>query len=122
MPPRLVADGGALVVIRPLVYCAEEDIRAFSDLARFPILPCDLCGSQENSQRKAMARMLDQLERERPGTKTVMLSALQNVKPSHLLDQRLWRSLGLGGLRDDDVDPESPSEAAPIAPQRLVRG
>ena len=122
MPPRLVADGGSLVVVRPLVYCAEEDIRAFSDLAEFPILPCDLCGSQENSQRKAMARMLDQLERDHPGTKTVMLSALQNVRPSHLLDQRLWRSLGLAGLRDDHGDDPSSPESVPIPPQRLVRG
>src|ERR1700683_2938660 len=51
MPPKLVADGGALVVVRPLVYCDEEDIRAFAELAQFPILPCDLCGAQENSQR-----------------------------------------------------------------------
>ena len=125
MPPRLVADGGALVVIRPLVYCAEEEIRAFSELAQFPILPCDLCGAQENSQRKAMARMLDQLERDHPGTKTVMLSALQNVRPSHLLDQRLWRSLGLGGLdgpREDDDHPDGPQASRPMAAQRLVRG
>ena len=122
MPPRLVADGGALVVIRPLVYCAEEDIRAFSEFAQFPILPCDLCGAQDSSQRKAMARMLDQLERDHPGTKTVMLSALQNVRPSHLLDKRLWRSLGLGGLPEDEDDASSPLESSPIAPQRLVRG
>jgi tRNA 2-thiocytidine biosynthesis protein TtcA len=125
MPPRLVADGGALVVIRPLVYCAEEEIRVFSELARFPILPCDLCGAQENSRRKAMARMLDQLERDHPGTKTVMLSALQNVRPSHLLDQRLWRSLGLGGLdgpREDDDHPDGPQASRPMAAQRLVRG
>ena len=125
MPPRLVADGGALVVIRPLVYCAEEEIRAFSQLAQFPILPCDLCGAQENSRRKAMARMLDQLESDHPGTKTVMLSALRNVRPSHLLDQRLWRSLGLGGLvgpREDDDHPDGPQISRPIAAQRLVRG
>jgi tRNA 2-thiocytidine biosynthesis protein TtcA len=124
MPPRLLADGGSLVVVRPLVYCAEEDIRAFSELAQFPILPCDLCGSQENSQRKAMARMLDQLERDHPGTKTVMLSALQNVRPSHLLDQRLWRSLGLAGLaglEEGGDDPLSPA-SVPIPPRRLVRG
>jgi tRNA 2-thiocytidine biosynthesis protein TtcA len=125
MPPRLVADGGALVVIRPLVYCAEEEIRAFSELAQFPILPCDLCGAQENSRRKAMARLLDQLERDHPGTKTVMLSALQNVRPSHLLDQRLWRSLGLGGLdgpREEDDHPDDPQLSRPLAPPLLVRG
>jgi tRNA 2-thiocytidine biosynthesis protein TtcA len=122
MPPRLVADGGALVVVRPLVYCAEEDIRAFAELAQFPILPCDLCGAQENSQRKAMARLLDQLECEHPGTKTVMLSALQNVRSSHLLDRRLWRALGLDGMANEGEDPEHAAQAMPMPPQRLVRG
>jgi tRNA 2-thiocytidine biosynthesis protein TtcA len=117
MPPRLVADGGAVTVVRPLVYCAEDDIRAFSELAAFPILPCDLCGSQENLQRKAMARLLDGVERENPGAKNVMLSALQNARPSHLLDQGLWRALGLPVAREDD---EGPAKAQ-IPAQRLVR-
>jgi tRNA 2-thiocytidine biosynthesis protein TtcA len=119
MPPRLVADGGSLVVVRPLVYCAEEDIRTFAELAQFPILPCDLCGTQEHLQRKAMSRLLDQLERDNPGTKTVMLSALQNVRPSHLLDQRLWRDLGLAAAPDED---EARGSVSPtFAPQRLLR-
>jgi tRNA 2-thiocytidine biosynthesis protein TtcA len=122
MPPRLVADGGSLTVVRPLVYCAEEDIRAFSALAEFPILPCDLCGTQEHLQRKAMARLLDQLERDNPGTKTVMLSALQNVRPSHLLDQGLWRALGLAAAADDEAAVDGPAGAAPLPPQRLLRG
>jgi tRNA 2-thiocytidine biosynthesis protein TtcA len=123
MPPRLVADEGALIVIRPLIYCAEEDIRVFARLAEFPILPCDLCGSQEQLQRKAMARLLDQLERDHPGTKTVMLSALQNARPTHLLDQRLWRALGLPVAVDDEEGEGARSaEAAIVAPARLVRG
>jgi tRNA 2-thiocytidine biosynthesis protein TtcA len=120
MPPRLVADNGSLIVVRPLVYCAEEDIRAFSELAAFPILPCDLCGTQEHLQRKVMARLIDQLELEHPGTKNVMLSALQNVRPTHLLDQRLWRSLGLAAAPDDDEESAS-GGAPPLAPQRLLR-
>src|SRR5262249_31337443 len=80
MPPKLVAQDEN-VVIRPLVYCAEEDIRAFAEAMRFPILPCDLCGSQENLQRKHVGRMLDDLERATPGTKANMLAALQNVRP-----------------------------------------
>jgi tRNA 2-thiocytidine biosynthesis protein TtcA len=121
MPPRLLGDDGRLVVIRPLVYCAEEDIRAFADLAGFPILPCDLCGSQEQLQRKQVGRMIDQLEAGRPGTKAVMLAALQNVRPSHLLDRRLWRALGVHGAIDAE---DAPGGAAPgvIAEGSLVRG
>jgi tRNA 2-thiocytidine biosynthesis protein TtcA len=118
MPPKLVADGGALLVIRPLAYCAEEDIRAFADLAQFPILPCDLCGSQEQLQRKAVGKLIDGLERDRPGTKASMLAALQNVRPSHLLDQRLWRALGVGAAREEDGSVGS----EPIEGHRLVRG
>jgi tRNA 2-thiocytidine biosynthesis protein TtcA len=95
MPPKLAGDGGTMKVIRPLVYCAEEDIQAFSDALAFPILPCDLCGSQSDLQRKIVGEMISDWERRRPGTKAVMLAALQNVRPSHLLDQRLWSALGL---------------------------
>jgi tRNA 2-thiocytidine biosynthesis protein TtcA len=117
MPAKLVTNDGSLVVVRPLVYCAEDDIRTFAGLARFPILPCDLCGSQDNLQRKAVGRLLDQLERERPGTKTVMLSALQNARPSHLLDRGLWRKLGLAAARDDE-----PTESrGDIPAERLLR-
>jgi tRNA 2-thiocytidine biosynthesis protein TtcA len=120
MPPKLLADQGRLVVIRPLVYCAEEDIRAFSEAARFPILPCDLCGSQEQLQRKQVGRMLDQLEHDRPGTKAVMLAALQNARPSHLLDRDLWRALGVHGAREEDEG--GGSGAQTIDERRLVRG
>ena len=118
MPPRLVADGGRLMVVRPLVYCAEEDIRAFAALAQFPTIPCDLCGSQENLQRKAMGKLLDQLEHDRPGTKRTMLAALHHARPTHLLDQGLWRALGLSGLVTDD-DEDRPSK--PLSPASLMR-
>jgi tRNA 2-thiocytidine biosynthesis protein TtcA len=120
MPPKLVTDDGALVVVRPLVYCAEEDIRAFAEFAAFPILPCDLCGSQEQLQRKAIGRMLDQIERDRPGSKTVMLAALQNVHPSHLLDRRLWGALGLHAAREAESGSSGADEVIPT--QHLVRG
>jgi tRNA 2-thiocytidine biosynthesis protein TtcA len=103
MPPKLLADHGRRVVIRPLVYCAEEDIRAFAEALAFPILPCDLCGSQEQLQRKQVGRLIDGLERDRPGTKASMLAALQNVRPSHLLDQGLWGALGVHVAREDDA-------------------
>jgi tRNA 2-thiocytidine biosynthesis protein TtcA len=118
MPPRLRADGGRLTVIRPLAYCAEDDIREFADRVGFPILPCDLCGSQEQLQRKEMARLLDRLESDRPGTKNVMLSALRNARPSHLLDQGLWRALGITAASDG----EEPSDTDAIPPERLLRG
>lgn len=116
MPPRLSADRGRLTVVRPLVYCAEEDIREFARLAAFPILPCDLCGSQDHLQRKVVGKMLDGLERENPGTKRIMLSALQNVRSSHLFDRRLWAALGRGAPEeDDDVREDS------VPRERLVR-
>jgi tRNA 2-thiocytidine biosynthesis protein TtcA len=117
MPPKLVSEGegrGPLTVIRPLVYCAEEDIKVFAAAEGFPILPCDLCGSQDNLQRKVVGRMIDDLERARPGTKQIMLAALQNVRPSQLLDRDLWRKEGLAVAEDD-----KPSDVIPIS--RLSR-
>jgi tRNA 2-thiocytidine biosynthesis protein TtcA len=118
MPPRLIADRGRLVVVRPLVYCAEEDIREFAALAGFPILPCNLCGSQDGLQRKAMGRLIDKLEQDHPGTKRVMLAALHNARPSHLLDQRLWQLQGVAKASDEEEDSEQPPR---IPPQRLLR-
>lgn len=118
MPPKLVADEGRHVVIRPLVYCTEEDIRAFAQLLQFPILPCDLCGSQDNLQRKVVGRMLDDLEAKHPGMKAVMLASLQNVRPSHLLDQGLWKALGLAAAQEPRGD--EPGEPV-IREDRLVR-
>jgi tRNA 2-thiocytidine biosynthesis protein TtcA len=120
MPPKLVADSGACVVVRPLVYCAEEDIRAFAQEAAFPILPCDLCGSQEHLQRKQVGRMLDDMERARPGTKAVMLAALQNVRPSHLLDRELWSTLGVHAAREEDAEGGGQDRRADAEPPAFV--
>lgn len=129
MPPKLIADDGKNVVIRPLVHCSEEDIRVFAAAKEFPILPCDLCGSQENLQRKIVGRMIDALERDRPGTKTIMLSALSNVRPSQLLDRDLWNKLGLAvavGARgafpsDGDTGAAPPKDETLLPTHSLVR-
>lgn len=103
MPPKLVSQDGH-VVIRPLAYCAEEDIAAYAREKAFPILPCDLCGSQDNLQRKIVGALINDLEAKHPGIKAVMLAATQNVRPSHLLDKNLWGSLGLEAAREVDND------------------
>lgn len=95
MPPKLLADDGKNVVIRPLIYCAEDAIAEYAKLEGFPILPCNLCGSQENLQRKAVSQLLARLESEHPGIRANMLAALGNVRPSHLFDRQLWQKLGL---------------------------
>ncbi|HEY3593829.1 MAG TPA: tRNA 2-thiocytidine(32) synthetase TtcA [Polyangiaceae bacterium] len=106
MPPKLVSDDGAHVVIRPLVYCAEDDIAAYAAEQKFPILPCDLCGSQDNLQRKVVSRLLATMEAEHKGLRANALAALTNVRPSHLLDARLWAKLGLEVARDEEsIDP-----------------
>jgi tRNA 2-thiocytidine biosynthesis protein TtcA len=117
MPPKLISHEGQ-VVIRPLVYCAEEDIAAFSDAVGFPILPCDLCGSQDNLQRKIVGQMITDLETKHPGLKQSMLAALQNVRPSQLLDRGLWARLGLEAAREGG---ETPGGEAIIAASRLAR-
>jgi len=95
MPPRLRSDDGRNVVIRPLAYCREEDIQAYSVEQGFPILPCDLCGTQENLHRKKIKRLLSALEADNPKIKGNVFAALGNVRPSHLLDQDLWAMAGL---------------------------
>lgn len=115
MPPKLFAQDGH-VVIRPLAYCAEEDVAAFAKEKAFPILPCDLCGSQDNLQRKIVGTMLNDLEEKHPGIKGVMLAAMQNVRPSHLLDKGLWSALGLEAARE--IEGEG---ATLLSPSSLLR-
>ncbi len=90
MPPKLRSDDGRHVVIRPLAYCRESDIADYAAQQRFPIIPCNLCGSQENLQRKAVQRMLAEWERVQPGRSENIFRALANVSPSHLADRRLY--------------------------------
>jgi tRNA 2-thiocytidine biosynthesis protein TtcA len=90
MPPKLVNDDGDVEVLRPLIYCAEDDLAKLAEAMAFPIIPCDLCGSQEGLERNAMKAMLDDIEKRMPGRKDVMIRALGNVRPSHLLDGKLF--------------------------------
>jgi tRNA 2-thiocytidine biosynthesis protein TtcA len=92
MPARLISDDGAHVVIRPLIYCAESLIVRFAAEQEFPILPCNLCGSQSEAQRKQMKSLLDTLERQHPHLRQSMLAALGNVNPTHLLDPAVSRA------------------------------
>jgi tRNA 2-thiocytidine biosynthesis protein TtcA len=98
MPPKLVSDDGRHTVIRPLAYVEEADLEAWAVHKAFPIIPCDLCGSQENLQRQQVKAMLKSWERQHPGRVESMFKALTNVKPSHLLDRALF---DFAGLRPD---------------------
>ncbi len=90
MPPKLLSDDGRNVVIRPLAYCKETDIAEYAELQGFPIIPCNLCGSQENLQRQVVKGMLQEWETKTPGRLDIMFRALQNVVPSQLADRQLF--------------------------------
>jgi tRNA 2-thiocytidine biosynthesis protein TtcA len=111
MPAAYTTDDGKLQVIRPLIRCAEATIREFAELSAFPILPCNLCGSQAGLKRERMTVLLNQLERESPHLRAVMANALANVRPTHLLDRDL---LEAWAARPDDVRPK------PLAPRAVA--
>ncbi|MEL6860552.1 MAG: tRNA 2-thiocytidine(32) synthetase TtcA [Pseudomonadota bacterium] len=104
MPPKLLNDEGDVMVLRPLITSAEADLEKFSTAMEFPIIPCNLCGSQDGLQRVAMKQMLDDWERRKPGTRQVMAHALATVRPSHLHDPRVFdfASLIPGGPGESD--------------------
>ena len=105
MPPKLRSDDGRHVVIRPLAYCAESDIADYAAAKSFPIMPCNLCGSQETLQRKSIKAMLAAWEREQPGRTENLARALRDVRPSHLADRALFDfgALGARGTETPDV-------------------
>ncbi len=90
MPPKLLTDSRRQIVVRPLAYCQEADIRAYAEARGFPIIPCNLCGSQENLARQRVKRLIADLARENPKVPSNMLSALGSVQPSQLMDRGLW--------------------------------
>ncbi len=105
MPPKLAANDRQNIVIRPLAYCAEKDIAAYARQMGFPIIPCDLCGSQENLQRQNVKEMLHAWELEQPGRVNNIFRAIGNVEPSHLADTNLYDFKNLSQASTEDEDP-----------------
>jgi len=104
MPPKLVNDEGDLAVLRPLSFCTEDDLTKLAQAMKFPIIPCDLCGSQDGLQRNAMKSMLLDIETRMPGRKDTMIRALGNINPSHMLDTDLFDFAGLAVNQIADID------------------
>jgi len=103
MPPKLLSDDGQHVVIRPLAYCQERDLATYAEISQFPVIPCNLCGSQDNLQRQAIKAMLRQWEKQFPGRVENLFAALQNVVPSHLADTGLFNFSRLGARNNGRV-------------------
>jgi tRNA 2-thiocytidine biosynthesis protein TtcA len=106
MPPVLRSNDGLNTVIRPLAYCRETDIAEYAALKAFPIIPCDLCGSQTNLKRARIKRLVTELEREIPNIRSSMLTALGNAVPSHLLDPKLFDFRKLAPVSAGDIETE----------------
>lgn len=104
MPPKLLSDNREHIVIRPLAYCKEKDIDAYARTRAFPLIPCNLCGSQQNLQRQAMKEMLRDWDRRSPGRVETIFTALQNIAPSQLADRNLFDFATLEKLRGQTVD------------------
>jgi len=118
MPPKLVSDDGGHIVIRPLAYVAEKDLTRWAEQRQFPIIPCTLCGSQENLQRKQIGNMLRDWEKQYPGRVESMFTALQNVVPSHLMDTKRhdFKNIQTTGVPQADGDKAFDAEELPALP------
>lgn len=121
MPAKLVSDNGEFMVIRPLAYVPEKDLIRWAQVRQFPIIPCTLCGSQENLQRQNMKAMLQDWDKRFPGRINNMLTALQNVVPSHLMDRQLFpfETLKTTGVADANGDTAFDEEELPLTPATL---
>ena len=118
MPPKLTSDNGEFIVIRPMAYVVEKDLIRWAEHKQFPIIPCTLCGSQENLQRKQIGNLLREWDKKFPGRLETMFTALQNVVPSHLMDARLhdFKHLKATGVPDANGDLAFDEEELPAAP------
>ena len=103
MPPKYLIDSGDLMVLRPLSYCKESEIEVYSKLMDFPIIPCTLCGSQTNLQRKKVKALLNEWEIDYPNRKAIIFRALQNISPSHLLDREIHNFIDLTPIEDSNL-------------------
>ncbi len=131
MPPKLVSDDGQHTVIRPLAYVAEKDLIRWAQVKEFPIIPCTLCGSQENLQRKQVGNMLKEWDKKFPGRLDNMLRAMQTVVPSHLMDRKLFpfETLVPTGVASEDGDkafdadelPEPADVASALPEVQIIR-
>jgi tRNA 2-thiocytidine biosynthesis protein TtcA len=110
MPPKLVSDDGRHVVIRPLAYVAEEDLLEYAKIKAFPIIPCTLCGSQDNLQRKKVGEMLAEWQRRHPGRVESIVRALSDVSASHLLDRKLF---DFAAIQSESPMPETTRRSSP---------
>ncbi|MDG6312468.1 tRNA 2-thiocytidine(32) synthetase TtcA [Glaesserella parasuis] len=122
MPPKLISDDGKQIVIRPLAYCKEKDIEKYAVAKQFPIIPCNLCGSQPNLQRQVVKEILQTWDRQYPGRIETMFSALQNVAPSHLCDPNLFDFKGIKrGQLIDGVEGDIAFDKAEIPSAPVVQ-
>ncbi len=120
MPPKLQSDDGKHIVIRPLAYVKEADMERYAEVKQFPIIPCDLCGSQENLQRKQIKAMLREWEKKHPGRVENIFSALSTVAPSHLMDKDLFNFVDLAATGEASADGDIAFDEEPCAPPANV--
>jgi tRNA 2-thiocytidine biosynthesis protein TtcA len=122
MPPKLVTDDGKHIVIRPLAYCPEKDLVEWARLRAFPVIPCNLCGSQPNLQRQQIAQMLRDWEKRFPGRIETMFRSLSDIVPSHLMDARLYDFTGLkpSGRPEPDGDTVFDADEVDSVPPQVI--
>ncbi len=120
MPPKLISDDGKQIVIRPLAYCKEKDIEKYAVAKEFPIIPCNLCGSQPNLQRQVVKEMLNTWDRQYPGRLETMFSAMQNITLSHLCDPKLFDFKGIKhGQSLDGIEGDTAFDEERIEPMKF---